>query len=135
MALTGKGFFTWQLKNCEGGNAEAIANKAQVGDYGIDGRVYPASMVKEKHAGYDLFGESDRWFPIQVKQKDKAGRPDIDSFETAMQRQGRDKGFFISFDFTKDAHQEIKRASREMNLQIVPVTVQEILDEEVQYRV
>ncbi len=29
MALTGKGFFTWQLKNCEGGNAEAIANKAQ----------------------------------------------------------------------------------------------------------
>nr|MBI2905973.1 hypothetical protein [Chloroflexota bacterium] len=29
MALTGKGFFTWQLKNCEGANAEAIANKAQ----------------------------------------------------------------------------------------------------------
>jgi len=28
MALTGKGFFIWQIKNCEGGDAEAIAEKA-----------------------------------------------------------------------------------------------------------
>lgn len=115
-------------------NGQAIANRAQVGDMGIDGRIYPASTVREKQEGYDLFGESDRWFPVQVKQKDKAGRPDIDSFETAMQRQRRDKGFFVSFDFTRDAHQEISRASREMNLEIIPVTVHEILDEEVRYR-
>jgi site-specific DNA-methyltransferase (adenine-specific) len=113
----------------------AIANRAQVGDMGIDGRIYPATMVKEKQAGYDLFGESDRWYPVQVKQKDKTGRPDIDSFETAMQRQGRTKGFFISFDFTKDAYQEIKRAGREMGLEIIPVTVHEILDEEIHIRV
>ena len=50
-----------------------------------------------------------------------------------MQRQGRTKGFFVSFDFTKDAYQEIKRAQREMNLEIIPVLVQEILDEEVRY--
>lgn len=116
-------------------NGHAIANRAQVGDMGIDGRIYPATMAKEKKVGFDLFGESDRWFPVQVKQKDKAGRPDIDSFETAMQRQGRDRGFFISFDFTRDAHQEIARAKREMNLFIVPITVDEILNEEVQYRV
>lgn len=29
MTLNGKGFYTWQLKNCEGGNAEAIATKAR----------------------------------------------------------------------------------------------------------
>jgi site-specific DNA-methyltransferase (adenine-specific) len=116
-------------------NGQAIANRAQVGDMGIDGRVYAASMVKEKEEGYDLFGAADRWFPVQVKQKEKAGRPDIDAFETAMQRQRRDKGFFIAFDFTRDAHQEIKRARRESKLEIIPVTVQEILDEEVQIRV
>lgn len=34
----------------------------------------------------------DDWFPIQVKQKDKAGRPDIDSFEAVMTRENRTLG-------------------------------------------
>ena len=29
----------------------------------------------------------DVWYPIQVKQTDKVGRPDIDAFETAMNAQ------------------------------------------------
>jgi len=116
-------------------NGQAIANRAKVGDMGIDGRVYPIDAVKEKQEGYDLFGAADRWFPVQVKQKEKAGRPDIDAFETAMQRQRRDKGFFIAFGYTRDAHLEIKRAAREHNLEIIPITVQEILDEEVHIRV
>lgn len=116
-------------------NGQAIANRAQVGDFGIDGRIYPAeNLVKEKRAGYDLFGETDRWFPVQVKQKDKAGRPDIDSFETAMQRQQRTKGFFVSFDYTSDALREIQRAARETGLEIIPITVKEILAEEVSLR-
>jgi DNA modification methylase len=115
-------------------NGLAIANRAQVRDQGIDGRVYPASVGKEKREGRDLFGESDRWIPVQVKQKDKASRPDIDSFETAMKRQRREKGFFISFDFTSDAKKEITRALREDGLDIIPVTVQEILAEEVKLR-
>lgn len=120
-------------------NGHAIANRAQVGDMGIDGRIYPASTVKEKNTGYDLFGETDRWYPVQVKQQTKetgkVGRPDIDSFETAMKRQRRDKEFFIGFDFSRDALQEISRAGREENLEIIPITVKEILDEEVHYRV
>ena len=32
-------------------NGHAIANRAQVGDMGIDGRIYPASTVKEKNNG------------------------------------------------------------------------------------
>ncbi len=86
-----------------------------------------------------MFGETDRWYPVQVKQQTKetgkVGRPDIDSFETAMKRQKRDKGFFIAFDFTRDALQEIARAVREENLEIIPITVNEILAEEVHYRV
>ncbi len=33
----------------------------------------------------------DEWYPIQVKQHDQVGRPDIDKFETAMLRAKRKK--------------------------------------------
>lgn len=72
-------------------------------------------------------------FPIQVKQMDKVGRPDIDAFEAVMEREGqggRQRGFFVSFGFSKDAEQEcaafFKRTGRIIKL----LTVQEILDEE-----
>jgi hypothetical protein len=82
-----------------------IANKVQVGDMGLDGRIYPVSTVpKTKPGSLDFM---DMWYPIQVKQKDKAGRPDIDAFEAAMIRSERQKGFFISFDYTSDALAEI----------------------------
>ena len=110
--------------------ATAVANKVQVGDKGIDGRIYPIQQEKVKRDGHDLFGEADRWFPIQVKQKDKASRPDIDHFETAMRRQKRHRGVFVSFGYTADAEFEIKRARREDNLDIIPVTVYEILNDQ-----
>ena len=53
----------------------------------------------------------------------------------SMQRQRRDKGFFVAFGYSRDAQLEIKRAAREQNLEIILVTVQEILDEEVHFRV
>jgi len=120
-------------------NGQAIANRAKVGDMGIDGRIYPVDTHKEKAQGQDLFGEMDRWFPVQVKQQTreggKVGRPDIDNFQTAMKRQRRDKGFFVAFDYSSDALREVARAAREESLEIIPITVQEILDEEVHYRI
>lgn|GEM_PF-7088639 len=44
----------------------------------------------------------DHWYPIQVKQKDKVGRPDIDAFEAVMTREERSKGFFVAFDHTRE---------------------------------
>lgn len=107
-----------------------IPNRVKVNDYGIDGRLYVADFQKVRTAGRDLFGDIDNWYPIQVKQKDKAGRPDIDSFETAMQRDRRVRGYFVAFDFTTGAFEEIKRANRDGGLDIVPVTVKEILAHE-----
>ncbi len=52
---------------------------------------------------------SDDRFPIQVKQVDKVGRPDIDAFEAVMEREGeggRQRGFFVSFGYSRDAEQE-----------------------------
>ena len=73
----------------------------------------------------------DDWYPVQVKQKDKVGRPDIDAFETAMQRAERKKGFFVSFDYTSDAEREIGRFFKQTGNVIVPLTVKEILEEHI----
>jgi len=73
----------------------------------------------------------DDWYPIQVKQKDKVGRQDIDAFETAMNRARRGKGFFVAFDYTADALAEIQRYFTADHKVIVPLTVREILDEEI----
>jgi len=104
-----------------------IPNKAKVGDMGIDGRIYPVSAVPSKKA--DEFDFMDVWYPIQVKQKDKVGRPDIDAFEAVMMRENRAKGFFVSFDYTSDALTEIDSYFRKSHKVIVPFTVREILDE------
>jgi hypothetical protein len=69
-----------------------------VNDYGIDGRLYVADIGKE-HRG-DFFETLDLWYPIQVKQIDRVGRPDIDRFQTAMRRDKRSSGYFIAFGFT-----------------------------------
>ena len=109
-----------------------IKNKVQVGDMGIDGRIYPAHATPK--AGGKRAGEldfMDVWYPIQVKQKDRAGRPDIDSFEAVMTREERTKGFFVSFDFSRDALTEIDSFFRRSGRVIVPLTVREILDEEI----
>jgi len=89
-----------------------IPNKTQVGDMGIDGRIYPVSAApdkKGKATGHLEF--MDTWYPVQVKQKDKAGRPDIDAFEAMMHRADRAKGFFVSFDYSSDAMGEIRAVS------------------------
>lgn len=112
-----------------------IPNKVQVGDMGIDGRIFPVSATPKKTGAkkgetpaFDQF--LDHWYPIQVKQKDKVGRPDIDAFEAVMTREDRTKGFFVAFDFTADALREIDAFFRKSGKAIVALTVKEILDEE-----
>ena len=109
-----------------------IPNKTQVGDMGIDGRIYPVSAAPEQH-GKDAgrLGFMDVWYPVQVKQKDKTGRPDIDAFEAMMARADRTKGFFVSFNYSSDALAEIDAFFRRCGRIIIPLTVREILDEQI----
>jgi DNA modification methylase len=109
-----------------------IPNKAQVGDMGIDGRIFPVSAAPKKRGAES--GElefMDHWYPIQVKQKDRVGRPDIDSFEAVMAREDRTKGFFVAFDYSSDALTEIDRFFRKTGKVIVALSVREILDEQI----
>jgi len=109
-----------------------IPNKAQVGDMGIDGRIYPISATPKKDKGE--LGFMDVWYPIQVKQKDKVGRPDIDSFEAAMMREDRTKGFFVAFDYSSDCLSEIQAFFKKTGKTIIALTVKDILDEQIAYK-
>jgi len=109
-----------------------IPNKVQVGDMGVDGRIYPVSSAaapRRKKEGELALKE--RWYPIQVKQKDKVGRPDIDSFEAMMMREECDKGFFVAFDYSGDALTEVSQFFKRSGKIIIPLTVREILEEEI----
>ncbi len=118
-----------------------IANKAKVGDMGIDGRIFPVSAIPAPRGGmvaeagkpgeFDFMGD---WYPIQVKQKDKAGRPDIDAFEAMMMREDRKKGFFVSFDYSSDAEREIDGFFRRSGKVIIPFTVKEILEDRLAHK-
>jgi hypothetical protein len=72
----------------------------------------------------------DEWYPIQVKQKDKIGRPDVDAFEAVMLRENRKKGFLVAFGYTADAEREINAFFTRTGSIILPLTVREILDEQ-----
>lgn len=109
-----------------------IPNKRKSGDFGIDGKLYPIETGKKKKEGLGLFGDIDIYYPIQVKQVDKAGRPDIDNFETAIRRDKRRKGYFVAFDFSKEAITEIRRLDKEGDIEIIPVTVGQLLQMETQ---
>jgi hypothetical protein len=103
---------------------------------GIDGRIFPISAIPDKAKAKkgetpSFDGFMDAWYPIQVKQKDKVGRPDIDAYETAMERANRTKGFFVAFDYSEDALTEIDRFFRKSGKIIVALTVREILDEQI----
>ncbi len=110
----------------------------QVSDMGIDGRIFPVGTKPTEAADQGKKGATDTmfaddWFPVQVKQSDKVGRPEIDKFEAVMEREGaggRQRGFFVAFSYTSDAERECaafhKRAGRLIKL----LAVQEIVDEE-----
>lgn len=103
-----------------------VPNAVQVGDMGIDGKIYPVGTKPSDQN--DMFAGD--WYPIQVKQKDKVGRPDVDAFEAVMTREDRQRGFFVSFAYTADAVAECTAFHKKTGRIIKLITVQEILDEQ-----
>ena len=83
-------------------------NPKKVGDMGID--------------GFTFFNR----YPIQVKQSENIGRNVIDNFETALQRDKKDKGFIIALSFGKGAYEEVARIKKE-GLFIDLLTVDKLL--------
>lgn len=53
----------------------------------------------------------------------------LDAFEAVMTREDRDKGLFVSFDYTSDALREIDGFFRKSGKAMIALTVREILEE------
>ncbi len=51
--------------------------------------------------------------------------------KTVKRRAKREKGFFVPFDYTEDALREIDRFFKADHAVIIPITVQEILAEQI----
>lgn len=81
----------------------------KVGDKGIDGWTF----LEHK--------------PVQVKQSENIGRNPIDNFETAIRRANHTEGFFYAFSFTRNATEEVARASNKDNITIKLMTIEELL--------
>ena len=72
-----------------------------------------------------------RSYPIQVKQKDRLGRPDVDSFEAIITHNDRAMGFLVSFDYSSEALAEIGAFFRKCDKVIVPLAVRAVLDDKI----
>lgn len=59
---------------------------------------------------------------------------DIDAFEAMIAREECAKGFYVSFDNSGDALSEISRFFKQTQRVIVPLTVREILDEQIAHK-
>ena len=64
-----------------------------------------------------------------MKQSDKTGRPEIQQFMGVMTNDDRQRGFFVSFDYSQEAHDEVAKLHKNPGRTIKLITVQEILDE------
>jgi hypothetical protein len=115
-----------------GPSSPSAASRTKPGRrHGHRGRIFPVSALDNRRkTKTDELDLEEKFFPIQVKQKDKVGRPDIDSFEAMMAREECQKGFFVSFDYTGDALTEVSRFFKQTGRVIIPLTVQEILEEQ-----
>ncbi len=79
------------------------------GDKGIDGYSF---MLHE---------------PIQVKQSDGVGRNVIDNFHAAVRRTKKKRGYIVAFSFGKGAYEEAASIKKREEIEIILLTVEELL--------
>ena len=109
---------------------------------GIDGRLFPVSAVEHRRkATVDELQLEERWYPFRRRRRlqrrsSEAGlqTPPPISFEAMVMREECQKGFFISFYYSSDAMSEISRFFKQPGKVIIPLTVQEILDEQIAHK-
>ncbi len=72
--------------------------------------------------------------PSRSSRKTRLAGADIDSFEVVMMREGRTKGFFVSFDYSGDAIKEIQAFFKMAGKSIIGLTVKDILEEQIAHK-
>jgi DNA modification methylase len=97
-------FQNWVIRRIVG-----TAAPRKTGDMGIDGYSFMEQL------------------PVQVKRSESIGRNVVDNFETAIERDGKDKGYIVGFSFTRGAYEEAARAKAVGRCEVVLVTVEDLL--------
>jgi DNA modification methylase len=97
-------FQNWVIQSLQGHHATR-----KTGDMGID--------------GYTFFNRD----PIQVKRSEHVGRPVLDGFQTAIEREGKERGCVVAFSFTRGAHEEVARVRAQKGIHIELLTVRDVL--------
>lgn len=77
-------------------------------------------------------GGIDGWtvfnrYPLQVKQQEHVGRPEIQKFQSVIRAEKKNKGYFFAFSFSKPAHEEVARCKQEENIEIELHEVQKLM--------
>jgi len=77
-------------------------------------------------------GGIDGWtvfnrYPLQVKQQEHVGRPEIQKFQSAIRAEKKDKGYIFAFSFSKPAYEEVARCKQEENIEIELHEVQKLM--------
>jgi DNA modification methylase len=90
----------------------------------IRGKQAPRRTADKGIDGTTATGE-----PVQVKRSRRIGREVVDTFQTAIVRARKSRGYLIAGSFTRGAHEEAARARQETGLDIRLVPVADLLDE------
>ena len=107
--LRGMGWHEFQNWVCH--QLHATVSQRKSGDMGIDGRMILT---------HD---------PVQVKQT-QVGRPDVDAFETAIERGGSDRGVMVGIGFSRQAREEVARVRRRKGVEIIFCEAESLLKSE-----
>ena len=89
--------------------------------------VHSAKLVAD--AGIDGYTTFKR-YPVQVKQQEHVGSPEIQKFQSAIHAEKKDKGYFFAFSFTKPAYEEVARCKLEEGIEIELWQVQDLMTAE-----
>lgn len=79
------------------------------------------SPRKTGDMGIDGFSYFER-LPIQVKRSERVGRPVVDAFVAAVQREDAVKGYIVALSFTSGAYEEVARlksANRKLEIELI----------------
>jgi DNA modification methylase len=80
-------------------------------------------------------GGIDGWttfkrLPIQVKQQEHVGRPEIQKFESAVRAERKEKGYFFALGFSRLAYEEVARCKLEDKIDIELHVVQNLVQQD-----
>jgi len=99
----------FEFQNYIIGFIQGVHSPKLVGDAGIDG------FTTFKH------------LPVQVKQQEHVGRPEIQKFQSAIRAEKKDKGYIFAFSFSKPAYEEVARVKQEDGIEIELWQVQDLM--------